>query len=118
MNNIYVGVMYLEFAPFWISKFTDIKCSRRTCKGLVGAIFPGTGEADVEVDNIQPHQNSGYNDSTKNLLSCQKTTNWRYKHLKLFLSLNVLEQSSEKNAYKHNIVGLTAWPLRPNVDLS
>ena len=25
-----------------------------------------------------------------------------------FLSLNVLEHSSEKNAYKHNIVGLTA----------
>jgi hypothetical protein len=31
----------------------------------------------------------------------------------LFLSLNVLENSSEKNAYKHNIVGLTAWPGSP-----
>ena len=30
-----------------------------------------------------------------------------------FLSLNVLEHSSEKNAYKHNIVGLTAWPGSP-----
>jgi hypothetical protein len=30
-----------------------------------------------------------------------------------FLSLNVLEHSYEKNAYKHNIVGLTAWPGSP-----
>jgi hypothetical protein len=31
----------------------------------------------------------------------------------LFLSLIVLEHSSEKNAYKHNIVGLTAWQGSP-----
>ena len=30
-----------------------------------------------------------------------------------FLSLNVLEHSSEKNAYKHNIVGLTIGPGSP-----
>jgi hypothetical protein len=31
----------------------------------------------------------------------------------LFLNLNLLEHTTEKNEYEHNIVGLTVWPGSP-----